>query len=121
MATLPETPVYPSGIYQYNTTDPIQGGTPQFDADGNPVAGWDNVQAKQLADRTRYLKQAHEDLTDGDNKLRGERLPSTAAKSDMSNVDPDVLKGKLGLGPLILSGELGAWISPGVILTGNPV
>jgi hypothetical protein len=47
MATLPETPTWESGIYQLEVTDPVQGGQD----------GIDNLQAKQLANRTAYLKQ----------------------------------------------------------------
>lgn len=49
MANLTEsTPaVYPSGIYQLEVTDPVQGG----------ANGISNTQGKQLADRTKYLKQ----------------------------------------------------------------
>jgi len=47
MANLPESSVYEAGIRQLETSDPVQGG-----ADG--VA---NTQAKQLANRTRWLKE----------------------------------------------------------------
>jgi hypothetical protein len=47
MATLPETATWEDGIYQLETTDPVQGG----------LDGIDNVQGKQLANRTAYLKQ----------------------------------------------------------------
>lgn len=47
MANLPEQPRWESGIYQLETTDPVMGG----------VDGVDNKQAKQLANRTAFLKQ----------------------------------------------------------------
>lgn len=47
MATLPEHGSYVSGIYQIETTDPVLGGPPTAPA---------NIQAKQLADRTKWLK-----------------------------------------------------------------
>jgi hypothetical protein len=47
MATLPETATWEAGIYQLETTDPVQGG----------LNGIDNLQGKQLANRTVYLKQ----------------------------------------------------------------
>jgi hypothetical protein len=47
MATLPETASWETGIYQLEVTDPVQGGED----------GIDNLQAKQLASRTAYLKQ----------------------------------------------------------------
>lgn len=52
MASVPETPAWEPGIYQLETTDPVLGG----------ADGIDNLQAKQLANRTAYLKGAIEDL-----------------------------------------------------------
>lgn len=46
MASLPETATYPAGIYQLEVTDPVQGGE----------EGIANAQAKDLANRTKYLK-----------------------------------------------------------------
>lgn len=46
MANLPEQAVWETGVYQLETSDPVMGG----------VDGVDNKQAKQLANRTRYLK-----------------------------------------------------------------
>jgi hypothetical protein len=45
MSDLLETPVYEPGIYQLETTDPVMGG----------ANGVDNLQAKQLANRTAWL------------------------------------------------------------------
>jgi hypothetical protein len=50
MANLTETSVYESGIYQIEMTDPIQGGPD----------GISNLQAKQLGNRTRFLKDRFE-------------------------------------------------------------
>lgn len=47
MANLPETPVFTADIYQIETTDRVLGGPD----------GVVNLQAKQIADRTAYLKQ----------------------------------------------------------------
>ena len=47
MANLPENPSWEAGIYQYEKTDPVEGGPD----------GIDNVVPKQLANRTAYLKQ----------------------------------------------------------------
>lgn len=47
MANVTETPSYDAGIYRIETTDPIIGGE----------NGISNIQAKQLANRTGYLKQ----------------------------------------------------------------
>lgn len=55
MANLPETPVWETGIYQLEETDPVQGGP----------NGIDNQQGKQLANRTVWLKQQAENLGAG--------------------------------------------------------
>lgn len=47
MANLQENEVWVEGIYQLETTDPVMGGPD----------GIDNVQAKQLGSRTKYLKK----------------------------------------------------------------
>lgn len=52
MANLREEPKWESGIYQLEITDPVQGG----------VDGIDNVQARQLANRTLFLKKQQESL-----------------------------------------------------------
>jgi hypothetical protein len=51
MANLPEKSVWTDGIYQLEEGDPVRGGP----------EGVSNVQAKQLGDRTRYLKDRIED------------------------------------------------------------
>lgn len=52
MANLPETPVWEEGIYQLETTDPVQGGPD----------GVDNLPNRQLANRTVYLKKQIDEL-----------------------------------------------------------
>lgn len=52
MANLTETPAWDSGIYRIETTDPILGGE----------TGTANIQAKQLANRTAYLKMRADDV-----------------------------------------------------------
>jgi hypothetical protein len=47
MANLVETDEFPAGIYQLETSDPVMGGE----------EGIDNLQAKQLAARTMFLRQ----------------------------------------------------------------
>jgi hypothetical protein len=54
MANVPESPAWEPGIYQLETTDPVLGG----------AEGVDNLQAKQLANRTAYLKQSLEALAE---------------------------------------------------------
>ena len=50
MANLKEESKWEEGIYQYEITDPLQGGED----------GIDNVQGRQLANRTQYLKKKSE-------------------------------------------------------------
>lgn len=50
MANLVETPQWEAGVYQYETSDPVEGGPD----------GIDNVQARQLGNRTAYLKAQQE-------------------------------------------------------------
>lgn len=52
MANLIETPQWETGVYQIETTDPVVGGPD----------GISNIQAKQLANRTAYLKTTLESL-----------------------------------------------------------
>jgi hypothetical protein len=59
MANLIETPGWEVGIYQWETTDPVEGG----------AAGVDNVPTRQLANRTSYLKQLIETLDTGKQPL----------------------------------------------------
>lgn len=51
MANLQETSTWEAGIYQLEITDPIEAGE----------NGIDNLQAKQLANRTLFLKEENED------------------------------------------------------------
>jgi len=46
MSFQPEVSTYETGIYQWEVTDPVQGG----------IGGVDNVPILQLANRTKYLK-----------------------------------------------------------------
>ncbi|WP_439605389.1 hypothetical protein, partial [Shinella sp.] len=65
MANLPESPVFEEGIYQLEITDPVVGGPD----------GIDNIQARQLANRTQFLKQFSDEVV----TARGS-APSLAAK-----------------------------------------
>lgn len=56
MANLEEKAEWAIGVYQLETTDPVMGGP----------NGIDNLQAKQLSNRTQYLKQSLDNL---DNKI----------------------------------------------------
>ena len=80
MANVPETAAYDAGVYQIETTDPVLGGA-------NGIA---NVQAKQLANRTKYLK-ARADLVDeaaGSALSLVERL--AAIETDVAGTSPDM-------------------------------
>lgn len=56
MANLTENPTYSASIFKIETTTPVQGGDVVFNESGAPIAGYDNVQGQQLANRTAYLK-----------------------------------------------------------------
>lgn len=65
MATLTESATWRSHIYQLDTTDPDLAGEVTFAGDGiTPLTGHLNAQAKQLADRTTYLKNAVDNASD---------------------------------------------------------
>ena len=66
MANLKEQAQWEDGIYQYEITDPLQGGED----------GIDNVQGKQLANRTLYLKEELEQHQAADNphKVTAEQI-----------------------------------------------
>lgn len=55
MAELPEVNEWPEGIYQLETSDPVLGGP----------EGIDNLQAKQLASRTKWLRDQIAKVIDG--------------------------------------------------------
>lgn len=55
MPDLPENPTWADGIYQIEINDPIQGG----------VDGIDNRQARQLANRTMWLRMQLEQIGAG--------------------------------------------------------
>lgn len=61
MANLTETPTYDAGVYQLETTDPVQGGP----------SGVSNSPLKNLANRTAYLKQRVDDIEAGTTNLPG--------------------------------------------------
>lgn len=63
MANLNEEPVWEAGIYQFETTDPVEGGP----------EGIDNKPTRQLTNRTAYLKQEQEKLKD---KFDAEKTPN---------------------------------------------
>ncbi|MEX0319446.1 MAG: hypothetical protein AB3N21_15915 [Ruegeria sp.] len=54
MTNLVEEALWPDGIYQIETTDPVLGGPPNLATKD----GLSNIQAQQLAQRTLFLKEA---------------------------------------------------------------
>jgi phage-related tail fiber protein len=64
MANLPESSTYETGIYQLETTDPVQGG----------LTGISNQQGKQLANRTRWLKDRSDTQAGQITELQGRGL-----------------------------------------------
>ena len=70
MANLPENSTFDTGVYQLETTDPVLGG----------ADGVSNQQAKQLANRTRWLK----DQVDSLNLLKGTGIPAFSTENSYS-------------------------------------
>lgn len=69
MTDLSESALFHAGIYQIATTDPVLGGAPNRTTGAGPL----NIAAKELADRTRWLKdKVDNDLDiDGTTATRG--------------------------------------------------
>ncbi|MBU9175888.1 phage tail protein [Burkholderia gladioli] len=88
MANLKEDSAWVDGIYQLETSDPVEGGPD----------GVDNVQAKQLGSRTRYLKD-RADATDKRVDAMGQTVAGLG--TDKLPVAGGTLKG-------VLLGKLGA-------------
>ena len=80
MANLKESATWESGIYQLETTDPVVGGED----------GIDNKQAKQLANRTTYLRQKVESLQtslqESQNTINS-KLDASAKAADSDKLD----------------------------------
>ncbi|MBP4049320.1 hypothetical protein J9978_07390 [Chromobacterium violaceum] len=70
MANLQEQSVWETGIYQLETSDPVLAGPD----------GVDNLQGKQLANRTAYLKDRVEELASG-KQLAGNAVKLSAARN----------------------------------------
>ncbi|WP_334014654.1 phage tail protein [Burkholderia orbicola] len=94
MANLKEESKWEDGVYQFETSDPVQGGPD----------GVDNLPTKQLANRTRHLK----DRADGNDKRVGDisaQVDSLSKRTDALGNDKlpytggtlkGVLRGKVG-------------------------
>lgn len=78
MANLPETDAYPGGIYQIEVTDPVVGG----------LDGISNVQARQLASRTHWLKARADEMiaARGPHATLGDRLAGYDAFAPSSQI-----------------------------------
>lgn len=61
MADLVETSVFPEGVYQIETSDPVIGGVPNV----GTGAGMSNIPHLLLANRTRFLKNAVDNIVAG--------------------------------------------------------
>lgn len=57
MSSIIETSKWEESIFQLETDTPVLGGPPQYDPNNNPVDGFANIPAQQLANRTQYIKQ----------------------------------------------------------------
>ena len=79
MANVTETSTWEGGIYQIETTDPVLGGP-------NGIA---NVQAKQLANRTKFLKERADqvDAAKGGRANLKERLDAIEAATEALGPD----------------------------------
>ena len=63
MKYTPTTNKFHDTIHLVDQTTPVQGGTPVFDAQGNPIKGASNASRVQLADNIAYLKKGLETAT----------------------------------------------------------
>jgi len=120
MANVTETPTWESGIYRIETTDPILGGE----------TGTANIQAKQLANRTLWLK-ARADQVDaaasgyGSLQARMTALQSQveAVGADMANMDQTAVMQALSLAHMaheaINALRFGPWQQRGEIVIRN--
>jgi hypothetical protein len=81
MANVTETATFETGIYQIETTDPVLGGA-------NGIA---NVQARQLANRTKYLKERADqvDAAKGTHASLDARIDELEA--DVAGTSPDTM------------------------------
>lgn len=82
MANLKEKAEWPEGVYQLETSDPVMGGE----------NGIDNLQAKQLANRTLYLKAAIETEASTTTRGRVSLSSSTNSKSETEAATPLAVK-----------------------------
>ena len=95
MATLVETPSW-IGVYKLELEDKVEGGTPVFDAGGEPVSGWANAPLQHLTNRTAYLKAQVEALASSKQDLIPTGTTEQFYRGDKQFVS--VTKANVGLG-----------------------
>lgn len=120
MANVTESAVWESGVYRIETTDPILGGE----------TGTANIQAKQLANRTLWLK-ARADQVDAaasgygnlQSRLSYLQAQAEAVGSDMVNMDHTAVMQALGLARMaheaIEALRFGPWRQTGEVTIRN--
>ena len=72
MTNIIESNTWEAGIYQLETTDPVQGG----------ADGIDNLQAKQLGNRTTFLKYVQDRIIAGLQTIKGNLLATSEVAGD---------------------------------------
>lgn len=106
MANLPESNTYEANIYQIEATDPVQGG----------ADGVSNTQAKQLANRTKYLKDQVDKIKTGQvdvvgRLVAGTTVPTAVAGDNSTKpastafVNSAIAAGSIGRKNAIINGD----------------
>lgn len=80
MATVAENATWESGIYQLETADPVMAGPD----------GISNLQAKQLANRTKYLKQTSDEVIAARGTQPSLDARLDAAEANIAGLGPDM-------------------------------
>lgn len=88
MKYTPTTDKFHDTIHLVDQTTPVQGGTPVFDAQGNPIKGASNASRVQLADNIAYLKKVLETAT---TVVDGETTSTLATYVKETRSDVDAL------------------------------
>lgn len=89
MKYTPTTDKFHDTIHLVDQTTPVQGGTPVFDAQGNPIKGASNASRVQLADNIAYLKKGLETAT---TVIDGESTSTLDAYVKETRSDVDALE-----------------------------
>lgn len=113
MANLTESATYEAGIYQLETSDPVIGGP----------TGISNAQAKQLANRTKYLKEHVDAIEEGleDGAILGD---GTITRPKLKNgVLPTSIRNCVLTGPVTAAGAANQVVANNansVVVNGTP-